>query len=496
MKRAFVLVLVVLCLLSVNTTAQIKTDSLFTKEQLISDLDSLKNTIIASHPAPFTFCGEEAFMKAYDNALSSIDSVVTLRDFSRIVARFINVLEDSHSTVDYGQLSEMVFSDKDDFIVPFAVYRKDNEANGLDYELLIVRDWEDVLPRGGRLLSINGMDVHELYDLSYEYACTEGSATSARNMVASGLLPYINGIFNPADSVNYFQVIPPGKEVAETYEVKGYQKKEYKELRTQRNKLDINKWINTTYDEEHSMAVLKLGTFSPPSSRKLKKHLKSTFKKVNEEGYKNLVVDLRGNGGGSSSWVEYFYAYFDSTGYNTPNNVISKNSELAMKRGKGITNPVVKAFVWLFYRHDEDIQSFKRFREMPIGSLDTVYFKDKVIHKKELVFNGNAYLMIDGMSASASVDFTNTFHRNKRGPIVGEPCLGPISGTWGNPARYTMPNSKLNVTISTIRYNYDNTFIYVQQAIQPDYWVKKTAEDLHSDRDTQLEFVKTLIKKK
>jgi len=127
--------------------------------------------------------------------------------------------------VDYGQLSEMVFSDKDDYMVPFAVYRKNNEANELDYDLLIVRDWEDVLPKGGRLVSINGKDAHELYDVAYEYACIEGSAASARDMVAATLYGYINGLYNPADSVNYFQVIPPGKETADP------EKKQLKPLR-------------------------------------------------------------------------------------------------------------------------------------------------------------------------------------------------------------------------------------------------------------------------
>jgi len=82
-------VVTVSLLLSFSANAQLKTDSLFTKEQLVQDLDSLRSTIIASHPAPFTFCGEDDFIKAFGDAISSIDSLMTLRDFSRIVARFI-----------------------------------------------------------------------------------------------------------------------------------------------------------------------------------------------------------------------------------------------------------------------------------------------------------------------------------------------------------------------------------------------------------------------
>lgn len=483
------------CLSSTTLSAQIPRDSLFTRELLLHDLDSLKQTILQSHPSPFAFCGEEAFHKAFENGANEIDSLMTLRNFSRIAAKCIGVMDDSHSTVDYGQLAELAFSKKDDYIVPFGIYRKDNDG-GMDYELLVARDWENVLPKGGRLLSINGMDIHEVYDIAMDYACVEGSATSAQHTVASALIGFINALYNSTDSINTFEVIPFGKETAETFHLSGYQKKEYKEKRKKRNKLDINKWINTSYDEEHSLAVLKVATFSPPSSRKFKKEVKKLFKTANEKGYKNSVIDLRDNGGGSSTWVEYLYAFLDKEGYNTPNNVIAKNSELALSRNPRAGTKMAKAFMWLFYRHDEDVQSFKHFRELPIGEMDTVYFKDKVIHKDKYVFTGNAYLLINGMSASASVDFTNTFHKKNRGVIVGEPCLGPHTGTWGNASRFKMPNTGLSVTISTIRYNYDNTFVYIRDAIQPHYLVPNTAEDLSKERDTQLEFVKSLIKKK
>lgn len=494
-SRAWVLIVLGFLVSIIDLNAQAKPDSLYTRDVLLSDLDSLKQTILKSHPSPFAFCGEEAFHQAFEEAAASIDSLTTIRDFSRVVAGLMQVMRDSHSTLEYAQIVELVFNDPLSYVIPFTVERKPAQ-NGFDNEFLIARDWEEVLPKGGKLLSINGMDIHDLYDIALSYSCTEGDAIEARFDLATTLLPNINALFNAPDSINEFVVIPFGSDSAATYHMRGYQKKTYLTKRKERSKLDINKWIDADCDQENSLVYFKLSTFSPPQSRKLKKTVRQTFKKANKEGYENMVIDLRYNGGGSSTWVEFLYSFLDNNGYNTPNNVIARNSELALTRNKGMDLWISKLLVKIFYPKDEDIKSFQHFRSLPLGEMDTLYFHDKAVQKDKYVFNRNAYLLINSLSASASVDFTSSFYKKQRGEIIGVPCLGPLTGTWGNASRYQLPASKLKVSISTIRYNYDDTFEYLKDPIQPHHIIRSTAEDLNAERDTQLEFVKTLIQQK
>ena len=474
-----------------TSVAQLHRDSLVTRPLLLNDLDSLKKTILDSHPSPFAFCGESAFEEAYQEACNALNSLTSIRDFAHIVSKFIGVMKDSHSTLDYGQLLELSFSVPNSYLVPFSVYKESNSTN-----FYVVSDWQDVMPKGGQLISINGVDVNKLFAIAMEYACIEGSAHTAQQAIATTLLPYINTLYNPCDSINSFELIPPGANQPKTYELAGYTQSQFKEARKERNKRKENHWVETQYNDSLSLAILRVSTFSPPSSIAFRKHIKKTFKTLHKRHYQNLIIDLRGNGGGSSSWVEYLYSFIDSTGYNTPNNVIGKNSQLALTRAKGMDGAFANMFMWLFYRNNEDVQSFRQLRKLPLGDMDTVYFKDPVIQKGSNIFAGNAYLLINGRSASASVDFTNTFLQRKRGQIIGEPCLGPTTGTWGNPTRYKLPNSQLAVTIATIRYNYDNTFVYIQQPIQPHKLVPTSPQDLATGKDTQVEFVKALIESK
>lgn len=476
-------------------SSQVTLDSLFSCDVLISELDSLKQTIVESHPDPYAFCGKEAFDRVFEDSKLEIDTAMSVRDFTVIAARCLGVMQDSHSSLDYGQLTELQFG-KEGYVMPMALQRVQSSAPERSYDLVAERDWQNELPKGARVLSINGNDIDSLYALSLAYSCIEGSAESAKSAVAAAILPVVSGLHFPSDSINTIEVIPFNSDSVVTIELKGYKEKEYKRIRKARGKMKINEWINVSYDDERSLAVLKVATFAPPNSRHFKKTVHKAFRDIHKNDIENVVIDLRNNGGGSSGWVEYLYSFLDDEGYNTPSNVIGKNSEIAMDRAHRFNHGFAKFIIKVFLKNDEDVQSFQHFAQMPWGDVDTLYFHDRTRQKRSLVFEGRSFLLINGLTASAGVDFTNAFRSHQRGTIVGESCLGPVTGTWGNPAHYTLPYTKLRVTVATIRYNYDNSFAYERNPIEPDHHVSTTAEDLFNGRDAQLEFVKELIDKK
>ncbi|MFM7727481.1 MAG: hypothetical protein ACKO7B_12315, partial [Flavobacteriales bacterium] len=61
---------------------------------------------------------------------------------------------------------------------------------------------------------------------------------------------------------------------------------------------------------------------------------------------------------------------------------------------------------------------------------------------------------------------------------------------------YALPKTGLSVSISTIRYNYDNSFQYERKAIMPDHWVNTSAQDLNQELDSQIQFVLKLLSEK
>jgi hypothetical protein len=478
---------------SILINAQVAPDSLFDRSLLIADLDSLRISILRSHPNPFAFTTSETFENAYLTCKNSLNEQTCKKDFLREVSLYLNTLRDSHTSLDYSQFQSLQLM-KQGYFLPLFLKRINNGASSDNFDLCSAGEWTSEIPKGSKIVSINGKDIRRLYQESLDFACIEGNSTKAQSTIAVAILPLVTGLNYPFGATNMVSIENTDGSIQELL-VAGYDKKGIKKLRKDHLKKEDG-YPKLEIDSTMSLGTIRVNTFSPTKSGKYAKRIRRAMQQAQGRGLENLVIDIRGNGGGSSAWVEYLYSFIDTNGYNTPSNVIGKNSQLAFNRNRLFHRDFVQFFVRLFFRKDEDVQSYQHISALPFGSQDTIYFHKPTIQKKQYVYTGNCYLLMNGLTASAGVDFTNAFKTKKRGVVIGEECLGPKTGTWGNPATYVMRNTGIRLTIATIRYNYDNTFEYDPNAIQPDYEVSNNRLDIANNEDTQLKFVKKLIQEK
>jgi C-terminal processing protease CtpA/Prc len=124
-----------------------------------------------------------------------------------------------------------------------------------------------------------------------------------------------------------------------------------------------------------------------------------------------------------------------------------------------------------------------------LGQQDTVYFHQNFKQPKH-IFQSKVLLWVNGLSASAAVDFTHAIREKKRGEIWGEPVMGGMKGTFGNTTGTLLLHSKLQVQISTIRYNYDASWVYDPISIVPDIPVEITKENIALEQDAFKELLK------
>lgn len=460
-------------------------DSMFRRVDLVKDLYSLKDTLLDCHPDPFAFCTKEEFNQAFNDAVSALPDPCPYAFFIEKVGEAMNVMRDSHTTLSYSYLQESQLENGRG-LFGFRLYSDKGR-------FFVDRDLGELLKSGDEVLCINNIPVNDFFRRVNSFGCIEGEAITGQRRVTEAVMPIVAGIMFPElDSVKV-DVLNENDSIVE-YLIPRLEVARVRELR----RMSSRSWWDSTYQvrwgNNGKYAYLRVGSFAP-SGGGFSKFIKRTFKEMQHQGTEQLILDIRDNSGGSSGLVEYLYSFLDTAGYNTPHNIIARASPLARKRSN-LDSGFSRFMLRTFYKKNENVQAFMKAYFSANGTNDTLFFKDAEKQKKKLVFTGKTYLLINGLTASAGVDFTNVFLSRKRGIVIGEPCLGPDTGTFGNATECTLKNTGLVVSIATIRYNYDASFNYHRLPLKPDYFVPMNPDDIRNKRDTQIRFTEDLILKK
>lgn len=177
-------------------------------------------------------------------------------------------------------------------------------------------------------------------------------------------------------------------------------------------------------DEQKNLAVLTLTQCN--YNQTYIDCVKAMFTEVKQKNVRNVAVDLRGNGGGSSMVGNEFVKYLPvDSYYDAPYD-----------------------WRWGFLEFHSNVKiSIKQY--------------------KNLLFDGNVYILTDYDSFSAAKDFAMLIQDNHLGKVVGEPSANAVNG-YGEVTYFFLPNTGIYVQISTkkwYRIDGNNTDEYVM----PDY---------------------------
>lgn len=449
---------------------------------LQSDLDSLREIILASHPDPYAFCGKEKFDNTFEAAKRGINRDMTLFEYSFVLSSVIKVMHDSHASVGVISLMQRTLHNQGG-IVPLPV-------ECIDGKFFVYRDTQN-LKSGMRILSVNGFDMKIIHEMAKLWVTIEGDAYDAEDYLA--LYYYTTALYfmKPMEAGQSIDVVYQDLKSDGSFSEKrtlslnalGYS--EFKQYVKARSK--EKEEIETAWYPNQEKAVLTIRTFYPASTRKAYKKIRTFIAEVKEKNYE-LAIDIRDNGGGQSTFVEWLCAYFDSTGCNTPSNIIWKGSDLST--GAKLLY-MEKHFPKLFeklIKSNRDLYSYVRITRTKKGEVDTAYFKDPYMQRASLIYTKNVTVFANYGSASASVDFVHRMGGLPQVTVIGTPVLGPHTGTWGNANMTTLEKTGIGIAVPTIRYNYDNSFMYYRTPIRPDVEIQNNPKDWLEHKDTVLEY--------
>lgn len=448
----------------------------YSGEQIQRDLDTLAHWIMAIHPSPYVHCSSLEFNGALESAKATFAGGGTLFGAAQMAAKVCNVLKDSHTGVALQSFSNQLGAQYGH--LPLEIQTVNNR-------LIVTKTIGDSTMIGEEIEQVNGVSVRSVLGGGLVLVSQEGDAALARLRMSEKLW----------NDIAPFSI---GVDISDSVLVE-YASGDSERLPVLNNEA-IQHWHATQNEEtpvvwserrndSTAAVILTIKHFHPENVRSFRQELKACFRHIqaleadDEIHFSGLILDLRGNSGGHIAIMAELLPYLTNAPINLPAGVQIKASKEAKARWGTGRFGLIDGKSYL-----KNLQVLKSTLSKIQGdSIAFIPFDRPIQPRKRLAYSGTTALLLDGLSASATVSIASWFVRSGRGDTFGEPPMGSVSGTFGNPVRLELPETGLVINIASARYFTQTPVRWESRPLLVDHPITLTAEDIKDNLDPVLE---------
>ncbi len=442
-------------------------DKTLSKDSIISEFTVLYNLTNTIHPGQFMFCTKKEFSKTYLDLRNSIKSDLSIVDYYKLTATLLAKIKDGHTAADRSNISKLLNGNP---VFPFSIYKISNNF------YLDKTTKENKVFTGCKILKINGENINTIVNEIQKYIHLEGRNETGLNVRFKNF-PFYYFIYNQSENfkIEYLDSNNDKKNI----DLKGVKFEDFTKIITE------NIEPLSTKFRTNGIAILKFHSFengyNEVDRKKAEKQLDAFFAKADDLKITDLILDLRGNSGGSADIANYLfsyltnrpYYYFDYTGakFNSvkewkhfaqyPDNIEEINlAETKFKNGLNCNTETDGTDNWWFEKQQN----------------------------KPNFFKGKISVLINGACFSTTGHLLALLKDNNIGVFYGEYTQGSNYSNAGGQA-FVLPYSKTLVWIPTFQYKMRTAnFKYDPKGIKPDFEIQIQPNDLKTNFDRQLDF--------
>ncbi len=473
-------------------------DKKYSKKELQSDYTLLRNILEQKHPSLYWYTSQDSMNFYFDSLYRAIpDSMTELQFGWNILAPLSQKIHCGHTS--FGMSHNWARYIRNRFIPSFPFYVKVWGDTMIVTGTLHTKD--SLFKPGMLITSINNMGVRQITNKMFQYLPGDGYAENVNYLRISSNFPYFHrnvfGLYKKykvgyIDSTGkqQFATVPMWVPQQDSTKKDSTKKKEIKPLvkipKKQLKKRRIENARSLQVDSVNSTAVINLNTFSNGGGRRLRTFFRRSFKTVKELGIKNLVIDLRANGGGDITMSSLLTKYIRNTPFKVADSAysIAKNfSPFTSRIQTGFWSNI--GLIFLSKKRKDGLYHF--------GYWERHVFKPKANNH----FDGKTYVLINGPTFSASTLFCNAVKGQENVTIVGEEAGGGWHGNNGIMIPdITLPITKLRMRLPFFRIVQFNHVPKDGRGVLPDVYVGPTVESVTKGEDRKMIMVKEMIKKR
>jgi hypothetical protein len=467
-----------------ETGAQYDPDRQFPVEQLRDDFALLRSALEDGHAGLYRYSDRAAIDLLFDEAAARIRVPMTELEFMRLVAPVIAGVNDGHTGLNPSRRLAPYLT-RVPHLLPFNL----RFSHGRAYVLRNYSDDPDFV-LGAEITHINGVTVAEVLAQLLPVMPSDGRIETSkyrRGLESTTTFGRMHSIALGLTTRFELTYVPPAGDSPRTIVVHGIAESEVNRRFQERYPEAAGQNappIEVTY--RNGVPILTVRTFGSGSYRAAEidypTFLREAFEEFDRRGVEHLIIDVRGNGGGTDEYGKLLAAYL-------------MDGEFSYYAALEINAPT---FAFLEHTQRPDWQMPPdRVRKNDRGVYD-VLGHPNLGPQQPLApgFRGEAIILIDGGSFSATGEFTSVVHHHGKATFVGEEsAAGYYGNTSGGGATLTLPHTGLRIRIPFIRYTCAvSGYEPRDRGLIPDHPVAPTIEDVLADRDVVMEYAVELTR--
>lgn len=424
--------------------------TLIEPENLKQDFIFFREALQKEHAGLYRYKSKIELDKLFDSCFAALNHPMPQLEFAKSIMFLISSLEDGHTGTNLPRLL-MNYYNENQKMFPVYVFFINKKAY-----VLCSRIKE--LPAETEILSIDNRPISEIKKELLQYLPSDGKIETKKNQTLnSGAFSFIyNWIFGNKSSFMVRYKTKQGE--IKTTNLNAELMKDFEcdnggEL-SNRKDLQLDFPLYNT-------ALLTIKTFDDnrlSGKQNFRDFLDTSFKEINSKRISNLIIDLRGNAGGSDEYGALLYAYLANKPFKYFSTIESTTSKIQLKE-----NPLLG-----------------------------------ILKPQNNSFNGKVLFLINGLCFSTTADFCSIAKSNNRGKFIGEETGGGYYGnTSGQITTIELSNSKIIIKIPKFKYVNDVAKAkYPNRGIIPEYAIIPTISEVILHKDVQLNFALKVAKGK
>lgn len=455
----------------------------YSAQQMKEDFKYLYNTLEASHYDLYANTKKEVFDKEYKRITESIADSLTPLQINRLFLQFIALSKEGHCSIELPFSSYGHYLQTGGTLFPLNIYFKNSQVFVLDN----FSPDSSIIP-GDEIVSINGKPMKDVMKNIYRYLSGENDYFK-NNIIEAVSFPRILWIVND-ENKNFAVRIKKqnGKQInINISSILGYT---FEEKMANRKPLPFSNQART-FQYIDDIAFLRPGTFFNASkydeSAQLKVNsdlldnkefihlLDSCFTVIHNKHTQVLIIDLRGNPGGSGTFSNPMVAFFATEPFTVGSKFLIRSSEISKNFWKEMNDTSQ-----LFIDIKKEILSKDNGARFEMSTAKYKYPP----RTDSLKFKGNVYVLINRFSGSQAIEVPAMIQHYGFGKLIGEQTA-PL--TDANARQFKLPNTQLTVTFPEAFYG-DSS---MANGVIPDYVIN---DDVLTEKDEILDYTLQLIK--